>query len=169
LIAIDNKNKNEIRILFNEKNKNNIEKDIVFEMYNKNYLNPERLRFIIENCKSYVNISSSLIKKLMENNSKELLETIFIYHLKFFDNEMILNLLINYKNKIPVFDSNLYPLINSDKYKFPLEFEKNFNKYDSSYYLFNACKIGNVSMVKYLMEHGANRKIKDIEDRTPFF
>ena len=36
LIAIDNKNENEIEILQKTNNKNNIEKNIVYEIYNKN-------------------------------------------------------------------------------------------------------------------------------------
>jgi len=59
------KKKNKIEKLYKINNKNNIEKDIVYEMYNKNELNSERLQFILENCTSYLNISS-LIKKINE-------------------------------------------------------------------------------------------------------
>ena len=62
LIAIDNKNKEEIKFLYNEKYNKGIENDIVFEMYSQRELNSERLQFIIENCNSYLNISSSFIK-----------------------------------------------------------------------------------------------------------
>jgi len=64
LKALDNKNKKEIEILFKRKNKNksNIEKDIVYKMYKKKQLNYERLKFIIENCTRYLNISSKLIE-----------------------------------------------------------------------------------------------------------
>jgi len=101
-MAIDNKNKEEIRLLYDEKYKDNVEKDIVFEIYNKNELNLERLQFIIENCTEYMNINSSLIKELMKNNNKELLEILLKYHLKFFDNEFILNLLKKYESKTPM-------------------------------------------------------------------
>jgi len=77
LMAIDNKNKKEIEDLYQLNNKNNIEKDIVYEIYNKNELNSKRLQFIIENCISYLNISSFLIKNLMKDNNKELLEILF--------------------------------------------------------------------------------------------
>jgi len=53
-------------------------------MYNKNLLNYERLVFIIDNCTNYLNISSSLIKALMKNNEKKLLEHLFIEHFKIF-------------------------------------------------------------------------------------
>jgi len=42
LTVIDSKNKEEIKILHNENNKNNVEKDVVFEIYNKNKLNSEQ-------------------------------------------------------------------------------------------------------------------------------
>jgi len=66
LTAIDNRNKKKIEILYD---KNNIVKDVVYEMYKKNELNFERFQFIIENC-LFLNISSSLIKKLMKDITK---------------------------------------------------------------------------------------------------
>jgi len=66
LIAIDDKNKNKVEILYNKNIENNIEKDIVYEIYHQNELNSERLQFILENCTTYLNISSSLIKKINE-------------------------------------------------------------------------------------------------------
>jgi len=87
LIAIDNKNKNEIKTLYHNANENNIKKDIIFELYNRNQLNSERLQFALENCALYLNISSDLIKKLMKNNHKELSE-IILKHSTF----MIMNL-----------------------------------------------------------------------------
>ena len=54
--------------------KDNIVNDIVFELYNKNKLNEERLKFIVENSTTYLNISSSLIKQLMKDNNRKLLE-----------------------------------------------------------------------------------------------
>jgi len=92
LMTIDNKNKEDIKFL-NKNNKCNVEKDIVYEIYNKNELNSERLQFIVDNCSAYLIISSSLIKILMKNNNKKLLEILFKNYLKFFDNNFILNLL----------------------------------------------------------------------------
>jgi len=111
LLAIDNKNKKELEILYNKNKKNNIEKDIVYEIYNSNELNSERLLFIIENCSSYLDISSYLIKTLMKDNNKELLEIIFNNHLKCFDNAFIIKLLIHYKNRIPISISYFYTLL----------------------------------------------------------
>ena len=166
LTAIDNKNKHIIENLYYENYKSFIEKDIIYEIYNENKLNSERLQFIIGNCTSYFNISSSLINKLMKDNNKELLEILFKNHFKFFDNEFILYLLYNYNNKTPVSDSELYPIINDIKYKISTELDKNFNRYDSSYYLFNACKSGNKAAVEFLLEHEADLKIKDKDNRT---
>jgi len=83
LIAIDNRNKDEVEFLFNKANEYNIKKDIVFEMYNRYQLNSKRLEFIMEQCTAYLNISSKLVKKLMKNNYKQLLEIIF-NHFNFF-------------------------------------------------------------------------------------
>ena len=66
-------------------------------MYKNNQLNYKRFKFIIKNCTNYLNISSNLIKALLKNNNKELLELLF-KKFKFFDNDFILNLLIWYKN-----------------------------------------------------------------------
>jgi len=37
------------------------------------------------------------------------------------------------------------------------------HQYDSSYYLFNVCKSGNKAAAKFLLEHGANINIKNLE------
>ncbi len=94
-MAIDSKNKEKIKNLYYEYNKckYGIENDIVYELYNENELNSERLQFIIDNCTEYLNISSSLITKLIKNSNKELLEILFKNHFKFFDNNFILDLL----------------------------------------------------------------------------
>jgi len=165
LKAIDNKKKEEIKILYNEKYNDNAEKDVVFEMYIKNELNLERLQFIVENCTSYLNISSSLIKELIKDNNKELLEILFKNYLKFFDNKFILNLIKKYENKTPITDFELSSLINNDKYKISTELGNDFEQYDSSNYLFNTCKSGNETAVKFLLEHGADMTIRDKDNR----
>jgi len=101
----------------------------------------------------------------MKDNTKELLEILFKNHLKFFDNNFILKLLKYYESKIPITDSELSSLINNDKYKISTELNENFDRYDSSYYLFNACKSGNEMAVKFLLEHGADITIKDKANR----
>ena len=92
----------------------------------------------------------------MKDNNKELLEMLFNNHLNCFDNSVIIIFLNYYKNKIPISNSNLNTLINKDKYKISTELNENFNRYDSSYYLFNACESGNEAAVKFLLEHGAD-------------
>ena len=121
LAAIDNKNKNEIENLFKENKKFSNENDIVFEMYNKKQLNSERLQFIINKCRKFLNISSCLIKGLMETNNKTLLEIILKYGIKFFDEEIIVKLLNYYKNKKSISDYTLNKQLDNDKYKIPIE------------------------------------------------
>jgi hypothetical protein len=71
----------------NGKNKNR--KDIVLELYNEGFLTSERLEFIIEKCNPYLYISSSLIKKLINDvKSNNLTETI-LKNLSIYDNYFI--------------------------------------------------------------------------------
>jgi len=165
LTAIDNRNKKEIELLYNNDKNNNIENDIVYEMYKEDELSSERLQFIIENCTAYLDISSSLIKLLIKDNNKQLLKALFKNLLKFFDNNFILKLLKYSESKTSVSDSELYPLINNDTYKISTEWNEDFVEYNSSYYLFNACKSGNEAAVKFLIEHGADMTIKDRYNR----
>jgi len=101
----------------------------------------------------------------MKDNNKELLEMLFDNYLKCYDNSFIINFLNYYENKIPISNSNLNTLINKDKYKISTKLNEDFTRYDSSYYLFNACKSGNETAVKFLLEHGANITIKDKDNR----
>ena len=158
--------------------KNNNEKDIVYELYNKNELNSNRLQFITETCTAYLNISSSLIKILMKDNNKELLEILFKKHLKFFDNNFIINILNYYKNQTAISDSDFFTLINNDKYKISTDVDELYRFYYSqndldslggSYYLLNACNSGNETTVKYLLKHGADINKYYSYHSTPFF
>jgi len=147
LNAIDYKNITVIKQLTIKGDENKIENDIVYEIYSNNQLSKERLLFIIENCTSYLNISSRLIAKLMKDNNTSLLEPIFERHLKFYDNEMIIKLLSYYKNGIPISNSYLYKQLNNDKYKISIDLNQfNYDRlnhvFDSSYYLFNPCLTG---------------------------
>jgi len=172
LKAIDNKNKNEIEILYNsnKSNENNTKKDIILEIYDNKQLNFERFQYILDNCTVYFNISSHLIKKLMNDNRKELLDLIFQKYLKFFNNDFILILLNYYKNKTPIPNSILSQQVNSDDYKLSIEFDNgSFENFESSYYLFNACKIGKLRIVKYLVELGADINTENKYGETPFF
>ena len=161
--------KDNIETVDNNNNKSNIENYIVHKMYNKHNLIPKRFQIIIEICAPFLNTSSSLIKLLMKNNKKEFLEILFINHLKFFDNEFILKLLMCYKWKTSVSNSELYPRINDNKYKLPIKLNINIDQYNSSFYLFNACKSGNKSAVNFLLEHGADINIETKDGQTPIF
>jgi len=86
LHTIDDKNKNMVESIFNENKEQSNEIDIIYEMYNNNELSIVRLLFIIDSCTAYFTISSSLIKKLMKDDTLELLEILFKNHLKIFDN-----------------------------------------------------------------------------------
>jgi len=74
-----------------------------------------------------LNISSSLIKQLMKDNNKGLLEILFKNHLNFFDNELILNLLNHYENQMSITNTELSTLINNDKYKLSSELGEIFD------------------------------------------
>jgi len=98
--AIDDEGVDEIKLLTNNNNKfNKNGRDIIYELYDKNKLSEKRLKFIVEKCSSFLNISSSLIKRLIKEDNYKLF-SIIIENLNFFDNEFILNiLLLNYKIK----------------------------------------------------------------------
>jgi len=99
LEAIDAKNIEKIKLLTKDIKESNKNLDIVFEIYNNRLLTFERLKFIIKNCFSFLKISTTLIKKLLEDDNIELLDIIF-NTFKFFDKESILKLLLLYENKI---------------------------------------------------------------------
>ena len=174
MTAIDNKNKDKMKDLYEKNIKSNIEKDIVYEMYKKRKLNSERFQFIIDNCTDYLNISSFFVKELILDDDIELLEVLF-KNLKFFDNRFIINLLNYYNNKTPISNAYLYPLINNDKFKILTKknnkfFRKNKNRFiirfkfrnykNSSIYPLNACENGNKAALKYFVELGFNIKNK---------
>jgi len=105
------------------------------------------LKIIIDICASFLNNSSSLIRVLMKDNNKEILEIYFEHYLRFFDRFFIINMLNYNKNQTIV--SDFFTLINNDKYKISTKFNDDFYQYNSSYYLFNACKSGNEAAIKY--------------------
>jgi len=178
LVAIDNKNKNEVKKIYNENKRATDENDIVFEIHNRKQLNIERLNFIINNCRNYLNISSHLVKELMKINydktyggfdkikfNRKLLKIILKYGVKFFDNEIVLKLLYYYKNKTQISDYDLNNQLDNDKYKVPLEPDD-----DAISRLLNgACKLRNEAMVNYLIEHGANLNENIYHDKTPIY
>jgi len=166
-IAIKNKNINEIENLINNDKKYN-EKTVLLELYNKSLLTREGLQFIIENCYQYFNITTTLIKKLMKDNNVGLLDIIF-NHLKFFDNETIMNFLLYHKNKTPISTKDLNQQISNEKNKILTHTTYSNN---SDKYLFNACNSGNETIVKRLVKYGVD--INSVHNEvytgsTPFF
>ena len=111
------RNEEEIKYLYNKNNKYNNEKEIIYEMINQNVLKYERLEILIKFSIPILNTSPSLIKRLMKDDNKEILEILFKNHFKFFDKCIIINFLNYYKNKIPISDTKLFVKINNEKYK----------------------------------------------------
>ena len=161
--AIHNENIDEINALIHNSNKDiKNKRDILYEIYDKNELSESRLKFIIENCSKYINISSPLIKRLIKEDNFPLFSIIF-ENLYFFDNEFILNfLLLNYKNKTPISTSDLKQQISKYKYHKP---DKCLYKICNDF-LYNACETGNENMFFFLIRHGADINIED-EYQTP--
>ena len=168
IFLIDNENIGEVKKLIN--NIKNNENDILFEMYKNNLLTIERLQFIMKYCTKYLNISSKLIKKLIKDRNATLLDVIFS-HLKFYDNDLILQLLFLSTYKTAISSSDLNHLISNEKFKILLstnnieQIHRNFlnNPSKNVYkYLINECKRKdiNIYIIKYLIEHGVdNNKI----------
>jgi len=96
--AIDNKDINELKNLEKKKYNN---KDIVYEIYNNGLLTSERLHFIVKSVYKYLTITSTLIKELLKEDDFELLDIIFS-NIKFYDNEIIMKLILHFKNNIPL-------------------------------------------------------------------
>jgi len=69
-------------------------------------MNYKDLEFIIEYFLNDINISHDLIKKLIKDKKMDLLQIIF-KKFKFYDNDLILNLLFHYRNKTPMSTSYL--------------------------------------------------------------
>ena len=70
----------------------------------------------MKNFTKYFNITSNTIKNLIKYKNTTLLDNIF-RKLKFYDNDFILQLLLQYKNKIAISSSDLNQLISNEKFK----------------------------------------------------
>ena len=165
--TIDDKDINKIEELI--KSENNNENDIIFEMYNSSSLTPERLQFLMEKCSKYYNkhfnVSSALIKRLIKDNQVSLLDIIFS-HIKIYDTEFILKLLLCYKNKIAISIVDLKAQISDCKYKI----SSYTGETGSGKYLFYECfKDNSILKVKYLVEHGADVNKENRNGETPLF
>eukprot|EP00833_Pecoramyces_ruminatium_P013531 jgi/Orpsp1_1/1187563/evm.model.d7180000058637.1 len=160
--AIDSKNIKKIKKLINK----NSGKDLIFELYDKNYLSLERLKFLFKNCSSDINISFPFIKRLMKDDNMDLLDFIF-ENFNFFDNKFVLKLLFYYKSKYSISDSDLKQQI----LKYKLVMERNTSYYiycnQSNKYLFSACFTGNIFVVKYFVEHGIDMDNEINNEYTP--
>jgi len=88
IVAIDNKNLDQLKCLNKNSTKNKVG-NIISEIYKLNMLIPKRLVFIFEECNKIINIPSSLIRIFLQNEETDLLNVIFKYS-NFFDNECIL-------------------------------------------------------------------------------
>ncbi|KAL6612173.1 ankyrin repeat-containing domain protein [Neocallimastix sp. 'constans'] len=175
------------KLIFSTNNTN--KRDIVLEAYNKNRLKINKSEVIIKLNINDLYISSSLIKKLINDNKFEVLDIIF-NNLKFYDNEFIKWLFYQYKKikikvsdkqyKIPkiyykYFYQGLISTIsylnntieNKNKHltQYLIEHVIDFNKTDEfgRSPLFDVCYTGNKEIVEYLVEHGAiiNRENED--------
>ena len=166
IYAIDNKDIRQIENLCKNSNRNN-EVDIPFEIYKHKCLTFDRTNFIVSNCNPFLHFSSPLIKKLLEDQKIILLDVIFD-HLNFFDVNGINQLLLYYRNKTALSSSNLKQFMNT--YKISIN-TKEAVSYDSpaDKYLINEChkETINLTIVKYLVEHGLNVNIKSLNGETP--
>ena len=111
----------------NENDKNN-KVDIIFELYNNNLLTPERLQFLMNECTKYFSRSSNLIKSLIKDEKVTLLDIIF-NSLKFYDNELVLRLLLYYKIKTAVSTCDLNQQISNGDIKISINKSNTIDKY----------------------------------------
>jgi len=96
-----------------------------------------------------------------------LLDIIYSY-VRFCDNEIILQLLLYYKNKKAISTLDLHQQISIEKYKIltNTKYSHNINKYLINE--FNKNDI-NINIVKYLVEHGVDINEETLYDITPIF
>ncbi|KAG4103916.1 ankyrin repeat-containing domain protein [Neocallimastix lanati (nom. inval.)] len=152
------------KLIFSTNNTN--KRDIVLEAYNKNRLKINKSEVIIKLNINDLYISSSLIKKLINDNKFEVLDIIF-NNLKFYDNEFIKWLFYQYKRLISTISYLNNTIENKNKHltQYLIEHVIDFNKTDEfgRSPLFDVCYTGNKEIVEYLVEHGAiiNRENED--------
>eukprot|EP00833_Pecoramyces_ruminatium_P015503 jgi/Orpsp1_1/1189535/evm.model.d7180000072697.1 len=134
-------------------------RNIIFDLYKKNYLNSDGLEFILYYRNNSIYISSYLIKILIQQDNIKLLDILFKYS-KFFDNETILNFCYLSKYKNALSSSELQNIISDEKFK--------IKKNNNDKYLFYAIKTRNEFIVRYLIEHGVDiNQQDDIDITTP--
>jgi len=145
-------------------------RDIALEAYNKNKLKINNSEVVIELNINDLYISSSLIRKLINDNKFEVLDIIF-NNLNFYDNEFIKWLLYQYKNKISVSSKELNQKISDKKYKIPKS-NCNRSKQEATStisYLNNTIKDKNKHLTQYLIEHVIDFNKIDESGNSPLF
>eukprot|EP00833_Pecoramyces_ruminatium_P016083 jgi/Orpsp1_1/1190115/evm.model.d7180000076654.2 len=181
IAAIDLQNLEAIKILENEKTD---KEDIISEIFNRGFLNPDRIQFITKIDTGSLRVSSTLIKNLIKNKKGFILDVIF-ETFKFYTNDLIKNLLFYYKNKKPLSSFELNQQISKEDYKILVKetIKVNIKNYDNSCtpflyqedkynlnkYLINACIKNKEHLVKYLVKHGVNVNGKDRNNNIPLF
>jgi len=116
----------------------------------------------VKNETGHFRISSRLIKQLVKEEKAKLLDIIF-KNFKFFDLELIRNLLLFYKNKKTLSPVDFNQLFLKEKYRIPC-----INKSNSCIqYLIDACNKGDERFVKYLIQHGIDVNDINYNSYTP--
>jgi len=145
-------NENFIKLLLRNDIKN---KNIISFFYDEDYLNLKNLKFIL---KCGYEISPDIFSEFIIDNRVDLIKEIFEYSI--FDNSFILKLLLYYKHNRCLTTSDLQDLITLEKCKIDM------NRVDSdgNTLLITACSFHNESVIKLLVEHGAdvNKDVVDI-------
>jgi len=144
--VIDNIDNNKSYLL-NYIEKAAVKEDIIYNIYKKRWLTPERLEFIVKSENKRFKLSSNLMRSLITKEDTKLLNILFA-NLKFYDNEIIIEFCFMYKNKTPV--SNLELNSKIEKYKI----EVSDNEDGILNYFYDACSKNNDIMAKYLIKHG---------------
>ena len=184
--AIDRKN-NAIKNFIERANMNIQNKsDVLFELYKENLLNPDLLNYIILQSNYNLEISSLLIKTLIKDNKNDLLDVIF-KRIKIFDFEIIMELLLHYKNREPMSIEYLRHRISRDDYKLSKtnylddaridddysddELDDAFEevRYSCNTYLYDSCLRGNMRTIRFLIEHGIDINKEDFSGKTALF
>jgi len=154
------------KLIFSTNNTN--KRDIVLEAYNKNRLKINNSEVIIELNINDLYISSSLIKKLINDNKFEVLDIIF-NNLKFYDNEFIKWLLYQYKSKISISPKELNQKISDKQYKIPENCCSKKEATTTISYLNNTIKDKNKHLTQYLIEHVIDFNRTDEFGNSPLF
>ena len=152
-----------IQLFISAINTNNLEcldqildnnKNIIYEMYKRNNLTPERLEYILKKKNKTIVLPILLIKNLIKKNKIELLNVLFKYS-KIYDSDIILEFCYLRKYKKPISTSELNNKINNEKYKIEINQE--------GHYLLDACQKNHEHIIKYLVEYGTNVNQKKIQ------